>query len=64
MTLERGGEATFTVRVNIPLLCLDGQPCYLELKMYDEDDDYTCQNSTIAFRVFSPSNLICMAEKE
>ena len=51
ITIPRGGGTTLKFKVNLPLLCTDGQPCYMDFKMYDIDDDYTCQDSTIAFKV-------------
>ncbi|XP_052217757.1 uncharacterized protein LOC127835391 [Dreissena polymorpha] len=55
ITMPRGGEVDFHFNMNLPLLCFDGQPCNLEIKVYDESDDYTCQDSTLAVK----SNRTC-----
>ena len=48
VTVIRGDSATFDVTLNIPFGC-KVSPCRLDFDLYDQNDDYTCGDSSIAF---------------
>ncbi|KAH3690602.1 hypothetical protein DPMN_191931 [Dreissena polymorpha] len=48
MSMARGGVVDFHFTMNLPVVCLDGKPCNIEVKVIDENDDYQCQDSTLA----------------
>ncbi|KAH3891174.1 hypothetical protein DPMN_015263 [Dreissena polymorpha] len=53
--IPRGGETFFNFTVNLPLLCDGNEDCYLELQLFDETDNYNCQDATVAVK----SNKTC-----
>ncbi|XP_052782916.1 LOW QUALITY PROTEIN: uncharacterized protein LOC128219136 [Mya arenaria] len=50
ISIPRGAHTILDVIVNLPLLCEDGKPCHLEIKVVDEDDSYDCSDSTLAIK--------------
>ncbi|KAH3804820.1 hypothetical protein DPMN_133111 [Dreissena polymorpha] len=49
--MNRGASAEIFYTINVPILCQPGTQCGINVKVYDESDDYKCGNSTLAVRV-------------
>ncbi|KAH3848826.1 hypothetical protein DPMN_091209 [Dreissena polymorpha] len=49
--MNRGASAEIQYSVNVPILCQPDKQCGINVKVYDESDDYKCENSTVAVRV-------------
>ncbi|XP_052271495.1 uncharacterized protein LOC127872206 [Dreissena polymorpha] len=50
VTMNRGASAEIQYSVNVPILCQPDKQCGINVKVYDESDDYKCENSTVAVR--------------
>ncbi|XP_052216844.1 uncharacterized protein LOC127834822 [Dreissena polymorpha] len=48
--MNRGASAEILYTINVPILCQPGTKCGINVKVYDESDDYKCENSTLAVR--------------
>jgi len=52
ITMPRAGEAVLDIYIYVPVLCNDGgSDCSLEFLLFDEKDNYTCEDSTLAIKV-------------
>jgi len=50
--MPRAGEAVLDIYIYVPVLCNDGgSDCSLEFLLFDEKDNYTCEDSTLAIKV-------------
>lgn len=47
--LLRGEDATFNISINIPFPCPEASECYLDVKLFDPDEDHDCYDSSLAF---------------
>lgn len=52
VVMTRNEVASIYLRINLPVMCsYGGSGCGIELQVYDDSDDYSCLDSTIAVKV-------------
>ena len=62
--MMRTEEVSIYMRINLPVMCLNGgSGCGVELQVYDEGDDYSCLDSTIAVKVNTAKRLASKSVK-